>query len=268
MTKFKCFSVLVAPVMALLLCWLTSCNPVGNRGASSGSNDSADLFASSSINQFGLHGTKTLALTFDDGPGAGTAEILDTLATNQIRATFFVLGRSAKAFPDLMARIQNEGHIVASHTYAHETLTGGRYRGGPMVVNNLLQTHNVISYYQNPNHGKYFRAPGGAWPGRVAATLNVHPVLGAYVGPIFWDIGGSLGGGGAADWSCWKRRWSVSKCLQGYLNETAAKQGGVVLFHDITTNSASMVQQYISILIEQGYRFVTLDDLPSLSHYR
>src|SRR5690606_20720446 len=117
------------------------------------------------IVDFGLRGTKKIALTFDDGPGEGTADILNTLASYKIRATFFVLGRMAKARPDLMARIQREGHIVASHAYTHRNLAALRRRGIQSVTNELANTHAVIAPYQNPGHGKYFRAPYGAWPG-------------------------------------------------------------------------------------------------------
>jgi len=72
--------------------------------------------------QPGLH---QVALTFDDGPAyAYTAQILDILARYHVPATFFVVGRRAAAYPDLLARMVQEGHSVQSHSYDHWQLTG------------------------------------------------------------------------------------------------------------------------------------------------
>jgi peptidoglycan/xylan/chitin deacetylase (PgdA/CDA1 family) len=70
-----------------------------------------------------------VALTFDDGPGPSTAEILDILRDLGVRATFFVLGKSVEEARwcdgdvararSLVARALREGHVVGNHTYAH-----------------------------------------------------------------------------------------------------------------------------------------------------
>lgn len=64
--------------------------------------------------------SKDLYLTFDDGPTSGvTPWVLDTLAEYGALATFFVLGRNARAEPAIMERIRNEGHAVGNHTWDH-----------------------------------------------------------------------------------------------------------------------------------------------------
>lgn len=64
-------------------------------------------------------------LTFDDGPHADyTPQVLDVLARHDARATFFVVGRLARAYPDLIRRIGAEGHTLANHTWNHEDLAG------------------------------------------------------------------------------------------------------------------------------------------------
>ncbi len=66
-----------------------------------------------------------LYLTFDDGPHPRyTPQILDVLARYQARATFFVVGSSALAYPELIDRIVREGHTLANHTWDHESLDG------------------------------------------------------------------------------------------------------------------------------------------------
>jgi peptidoglycan/xylan/chitin deacetylase (PgdA/CDA1 family) len=65
-----------------------------------------------------------LALTFDDGPSSEwTPRVLDALRANGARATFFVLGRHAEEHPELIRRISEEGHEIASHGYDHTLLT-------------------------------------------------------------------------------------------------------------------------------------------------
>ncbi|MGW4892632.1 bifunctional polysaccharide deacetylase/glycosyltransferase family 2 protein [Kitasatospora sp. NPDC004240] len=65
----------------------------------------------------------TVALTFDDGPDPRwTAEVLDTLRRNQVRATFFVVGTEVAAHPELVRRMIDEGHQVGVHTFTHADL--------------------------------------------------------------------------------------------------------------------------------------------------
>lgn len=63
-----------------------------------------------------------VALTFDDGPSEWTEAILDLLQPHGARATFFVVGETAAARPDLLRRIVDEGHEVGNHTWSHPAL--------------------------------------------------------------------------------------------------------------------------------------------------
>ena len=65
----------------------------------------------------------TVALTFDDGPSGDFANILSILKRNEVRATFFVLGRKLKNNVRLSQRAAREGHNIASHTYSHRDLS-------------------------------------------------------------------------------------------------------------------------------------------------
>jgi peptidoglycan-N-acetylglucosamine deacetylase len=64
-----------------------------------------------------------VALTFDDGPAPATSELLDILAREGLRATFFVLGKHVAQYPDLARRIVADGHAIANHSYTHPDLT-------------------------------------------------------------------------------------------------------------------------------------------------
>ena len=65
-------------------------------------------------------GTKAVALTFDDGPDRTyTPRMLDLLKANGVKATFCLVGKQAKAYPELVRRIVAEGHTLCNHTYDH-----------------------------------------------------------------------------------------------------------------------------------------------------
>ena len=70
-----------------------------------------------------LADSPAVALTFDDGPGGHTAELLDVLAENKVRATFFVLGNRCRRHPDLVRRMHHEGHTLGLHGMEHVPFT-------------------------------------------------------------------------------------------------------------------------------------------------
>jgi peptidoglycan/xylan/chitin deacetylase (PgdA/CDA1 family) len=99
-------------------------------------------------------------------------------------------------------------------------------------------------------------------------VLNADPVLSQYAGPIFWDEGGSLALDEdgeplrGADWRCWKEGWTVANCAAGYLREIRDHDGGVVLMHCIHARSAALVNAIVPTLLDEGFAFVRLDDVP------
>jgi peptidoglycan/xylan/chitin deacetylase (PgdA/CDA1 family) len=119
----------------------------------------------------------------------------------------------------------------------------------------------------------YFRAPYGQWKYAHAAILNADPELRRYVGPIYWDIGGDISMSrdgyvmSAADWDCWHLHWSARTCAKGYSREIRRKDGGVVLMHCIHLRSADLVRAVVPALIEEGYKFVRLDQMPEYRQY-
>ncbi|MFN3890295.1 MAG: polysaccharide deacetylase family protein [Beijerinckiaceae bacterium] len=71
----------------------------------------------------------TVALTFDDGPSPEfTPKILDILKQKGVKATFYILGYNASAYPALVKRIYDEGHDIGNHSYSHQPLTASRER--------------------------------------------------------------------------------------------------------------------------------------------
>ncbi len=90
----------------------------------------------------------TIHLTFDDGPSqVDTPIILDILKQHDARATFFVVGRSAVSFPELIERIVSEGHTLANHTWAHDDLLS---LGDEEFDRTLLRTQAALGEHATP----------------------------------------------------------------------------------------------------------------------
>ena len=229
-------------------------------------------FQARSIFHSGLRDTHTIALTFDDGPNARTGAVLDVLKANNVKATFFIVGIMAKAHPEMLARVAAEGNLLANHSASHPELTG-RFDDDPStLINQLKEVHDQIAPLMKQTDTFYFRAPYGYWRSAHAAILNADPVLRNYVGPIYWDIGGNLSMRdgyvmSSADWACWKHKWSASVCAKGYLREIRRDNGGVVLMHCIHAQSADLVAAVVPPLVEEGYNFVRLDQVPEYKQY-
>lgn len=231
-------------------------------------------FQAKNIFHSGLVGTHTVALTFDDGPNAYTAAVLDALKDQGVKATFFIVGRMAQAHPDVLARIASEGHLLGNHSATHP-LMDKRYDEHPeMLLDQLRQVDDQIAPLMPADTTMFFRAPYGSWRAEHADLLNADPVLKKYIGPIYWDEGGEIAMSddgyvlSAADWSCWRRGWDPMSCAKGYLREIRRKNGGVVIMHCVNAQSAALVNGVVPALLEEGYTFVRLDQVPSYLQYR
>lgn len=231
---------------------------------------SVDVMQDDNIYEFGLTGSSVLSLTFDDGPSKYTSRLLDILKENNVKATFFVVGANARHFPKTLQRIVDEGHILANHSHDHPNL---RKQSNQEVFDQINDTHQVIKKYIPEGQAYYFRAPYGAWKSGLEVMINEDDDLRKYVGPLYWDIGkrvkykdGKIIS--AADWECWSKHLSVSSCADGYMTEIEAKDGGVVLLHDIHKKTVDMVEDLIPELIKKGYSFVQMEEVEGLDQYK
>ena len=241
--------------------------------ASAQAGDKIALFQNKSIFHSGLRSNHVVAFTFDDGPNANTAAVLDVLKANNVKATFFIVGRMAHRHPELLRRIAAEGHLLANHSATHPML-GSAFDAHPeRLLEQLKDVNDQIEPLMRPGDKLYFRAPYGAWRSAHAGILNADPELRKYVGPIYWDIGGDITRSAdgyimsSADWDCWHHKWSAFACAKGYLREIRRKNGGVVLMHCINTQSADLVAAVIPALVEEGYTFARLDQVPEYRQY-
>ncbi len=101
----------------------------------------------------------SIALTFDDGPHpVYTPPLLDALRQEGIFATFFVIGREAERHPDLVRRIDAEGHAIGSHTFTHSDPAHTPRR---RFLNEVAETHSVVAAILGRKSPSLMRPPFG-----------------------------------------------------------------------------------------------------------
>lgn len=178
-----------------------------------------------------------LALTFDDGPGVGTEQILDVLDLYGARATFFMLGENVVKYPETVKRMQKMGCELGNHTTTHISLP----KLSPEEIQNELgTTSKAVSDATGGHATTVMRPPFGALDDSVKANAG-HPV-------IMWSL----------DTLDWKTR-NVQSTIDVVLND--AQDGDIVLMHDIHKQSVEATIQLIPKLIEKGYQLVTVSEM-------
>ncbi len=180
---------------------------------------------------------KKIALTFDDGPHpVYTPLLLDGLAKRKVKATFFITGENAEAYPELVKRMQEEGHLIGNHTYSHIQLTRenrDKFKG------ELKKTNEIIEEITGQGV-PYVRPPYGSWDKSFEKELNMIPVL--------WNID-------PLDWCCHDASCVIRKV------ESAAGEDAIILLHDSYPSTVTAALQIVDDLQKQGYMFVTVEEI-------
>ena len=192
---------------------------------------------------------KVVALTFDDGPHPKyTAEILDVLAKNNAKATFFVVGELAEKNPDLVLRQYQEGHEIANHTYTHHpraTLS--------KLELELKQTDDLI-FSITGYRPELFRPVEGQYTDQM-----IQRVVKKGYQAVMWSW--------HRDTEDWKNP-GVHRIEKKVLN--GVEPGNIILFHDGGGNRSQTVkalEKIIEELQKQGYVFVTVSELIKIKKY-
>ena len=193
-----------------------------------------------------LPGTGDVAsITFDDGPNPrATPLILDTLRRERVTATFFVLGRHADKWPELVRRMADEGHQLGNHGYWHRKL----HRRTPAYVRDDLTRGADAIERASGVRPRHFRAPHGfrsPWVTPIASSLGERTVG--------WSLGVWDSARPGAD-------EIVRRTLAGM------RAGSILLLHDgdgydadgDRLQTAEALPRIIDGLRERGFRFDTL----------
>ncbi len=192
-------------------------------------------------------GQKSVALTFDDGPNPdATPIILDALAARKVKATFFILGRHAEQWPDLVKRVADEGHSIGNHGYFHRKL---HFKSPAYVRNDLTLGTRAIERIAGV-HPRLFRAP--------------HGFRSPWVTPIAKSLGQRTVGWSFGVWD--SDRPGREVIVERILKDT--RPGSILLLHDgdgydphgDRVQTAQAVPIIVDRLLDQGYRFDLLDN--------
>lgn len=178
-----------------------------------------------------------IALTFDDGPSAAwTPALLDGLKERGVKATFFLIGENADKNPEIVKRMAEEGHLIGNHTYHHVELTKVSENEARLE---LADTSAVIVRITG-KEPEYMRPPFGAWQRKLEQEIQMLPVL--------WTID-------PLDWTTENQDEIVNKVV------TEAEENDIILLHDCYKSSIEAGLRIVDILQEEGFVFVTVDEL-------
>jgi peptidoglycan-N-acetylglucosamine deacetylase len=186
---------------------------------------------------------KEVVLTFDDGPElATTARVLDALKRECVRASFFLLGRSALAHPGLPRRALAEGHTVAHHSFSHPILNRMPVAAAEAEIARGFAAVDTALYGSATRAPQtpFFRFPGFASSPALLDHLERRGIV--VFGADLW----------ASDWNL----MTPEQELALVMSRIEANQGGIVLFHDTKAQTAAALPALLRMLKTRGFGVV------------
>ncbi|MFH6986493.1 polysaccharide deacetylase family protein [Flavobacterium collinsii] len=224
--------------IAIVLIWL-GINAVGSSIISS--NYHVKAYCSNP-----LETEKKIAITFDDGPGIFTLEVLELLKKYKVKATFFCIGKNIEAYPEIIQQIVDEGHLVGNHSYSHSPFFD--FYNAKKITGEIQKTDALLEKYTSKKIN-FFRPPYGVTTPSIRRALKIsgHKVIG-------WNIR-SLDGGTKNQSLIFNR---IIKRIS---------PGGIVLLHDTGSHSVLVLEQFLQFLQQNNYKVISTEELLNLKAY-
>lgn len=180
-----------------------------------------------------------IALTFDDGPGPYTGELLDFFGENGVKATFFLVGERLCYYNTSIARMISEGHEIGYHSYDHRDQ---RDLDSDTIISDYAATQEKL-YEITGSYATVWRSPGGCYDQRVLDCVDLPH--------IYWTVD-------TLDWKFCNAEHVREQILEG------AEDGNIILLHEIFPSTVDGVIQAVEELNETGrYEFLTVTELLS-----
>ena len=191
-------------------------------------------------NSWGVHAQsegKKIALTFDDGPNhIYTDPLLDGLKERGVKATFFLIGNEVTKYPEIARRIAQEGHVIGNHSFYHVDLS---LLSEDEAILQVARTNEVI-YEATGQYPQFLRPPFG----------KNHPTS-AYEPPMIEVL-----------WTVDSRDWELDDVATVMGNVLPViEDNSIILMHDASSTSVAAALAVVDCLMEEGYMFVTLDEI-------
>ncbi|MDE6433635.1 MAG: polysaccharide deacetylase [Lachnospiraceae bacterium] len=197
-------------------------------------------------------------LTFDDGPSIYTGQILDILKANNVKGTFFVIGRDEQYY-EYYKRIVEEGHTIGMHSYTH--VYQEFYKSIDSFGAELTKLQELI-YDVTGVQTRVFRFPGGS--SNSVAPLPIENYI-AYLNEhnINYYDWNSLNGDAVTT------GLSPQTLVDNIMNDVAKNEDSIVLMHDLQTTHTTVesLQLLIDTLRTEGYEILPIDEsTPLIQH--
>lgn len=188
---------------------------------------------------------KVLYLTFDAGfENGNTPIILDALKKHSAPATFFVVGTYIESNPDLIKRMEKEGHIVGNHTYHHPDMT--KLSSLSAFEKELKDVENAYNNVTGKEMTKFYRPPQGKYNEN---NLQMAKELGYHT--FFWSLA-------YVDWQE-NNQPTKEEAFNKLL--TRVHPGAIVLLHSTSKTNGEILDELLTKWEEMGYQFKSLDSI-------
>lgn len=188
---------------------------------------------------------KVLYLTFDAGfENGNTPIILDALKKHNAPATFFVVGTYIESNPDLIMRMEKEGHIVGNHTYHHPDMT--KLSSLSAFEKELKDVENAYNNVTGKEMTKFYRPPQGKYNEN---NLQMAKELGYHT--FFWSLA-------YVDWQE-NNQPTKEEAFDKLL--TRVHPGAIVLLHSTSKTNGEILDELLTKWEEMGYQFKSLDTI-------
>jgi peptidoglycan-N-acetylglucosamine deacetylase len=180
-----------------------------------------------------------VVLTFDDGPlPRYTNRVLETLASECVKATFFMVGQMARAYPWMVRRVYDEGHTVANHTQNHPVRKMSVTQAAREIEEGFASLREAIGDPQAVS--PFFRIPG------LLRQKSVEQYLAAH-GDMTWSADFL-----ADDWT----RINNSEVARRAISRIEARGKGILLLHDIHPRTVLALPEILNEFKSRGYKIV------------
>lgn len=195
----------------------------------------------------GKGNVKEIAITFDDGPHSiYTPKVLEVLKAFNASATFFVIGKNTQGNEAVLKNIHEQGHLIGNHSYSHSFFIDFKSTNG--FVDEINQTAQKIKNIteQSP---LLFRPPYGVTTPHIAKAVKR-----LNLSVIGWNI----------------RSFDTTNDSEQVITERVKNQikpGSIILFHDTSDKTISVLKQTLNFAKENGFKVVSLEHLLNIKAY-
>lgn len=179
---------------------------------------------------------KQIALTFDDGPGKHTQQLLDGLRERGVKASFFLMGSKVEKRPEVVRQMHDDGHLIGCHTWSHISF----FEHSMTEIHDEIDRTNSLIESITGEYPKFLRPPYGYYTGAMLNEISSIAVL----------------------WSASPRDWvnTDEEYIYNWFLENA-RDGDIILLHDTKEATVPAVLRAIDTLTERGFEFVRADEL-------